>query len=380
MRAFICEGPEYTMLRQMLIQGTAAGLVFLFTTGLAAQEPAKDKTGQTANQTTKKAKPTTRKAKPRLPKGCVAKTITLPNGAERKYVVFVPPQYILNETYRWPVVVSLHGSGECGTDGIKHTTVGLPRHLGRDPNRFPFIAVMPQAKTLWYRGGDAAAVWAVLAAVHREYRTDPDRVYLTGFSMGGFATWELSVAHPDVFAAIVPICGIGPIPFMSNITHLPVWAFHGAKDQNVPVKGSREPIAALKRLGANPRYTEYAEADHFCWDRVYRSREMWDWLLAQRRKPAPRAIDYRFLSGSAVVWWLGVQAEDGLKRPAHIRAVIDENGRVTVQSEGAAGWAIKCETYPLKIGDEIDVAWNGEHVYKGEFTGGIATKPREDQE
>jgi predicted esterase len=274
-------------------------------------------------------------------------------------------------------VVSLHGSGECGTDGFKQMTVGFPRELAKDPFRFPFIAVMPQARTLWFRGDDAAAVWAILEAVHREYRTDRDRVYLTGFSMGGFATWELAVTRPDVLAGIVPICGIGPTAYMSNIRHLPVWAFHGAKDEKVPVRGSREPIAELKRLGANPKYTEYPNAGHTSWVTAYRNPKLWEWLLAQRRKPAPRVIDYRFPSGSAVVWWLSVHAQAGLETPAHIHAEIAEDGRVTVQSEGVGAWAIRSETHPLKIGDPIDVTWNDGQVYQGVFNGGIAVTPQE---
>ncbi|MBN2563311.1 MAG: prolyl oligopeptidase family serine peptidase [Phycisphaerae bacterium] len=365
-------------LPKCLVSGALIASVLFCAADLAAQEHATrdgEPVARKAKPTTRKAKATTTRARPRLPKGFVPKTIKQPDGVQRKYLVFVPPQYVVDKTAKWPVVVFLHGSGECGEDGVKQTKFGLPSLIARYPFKFPFIAVMPQAHTLWFRGEDAAAVWAILEAVHEEYRTDRDRVYLTGQSMGGFATWELAITRPDVFAAIVPVCGQAPMEFVSNVVHLPVWAFHGAKDPNVPVGGSRDPIAELRRLGADPMYTEYPNMGHACWDLAYGTPKLWDWLLAQRRQPPPRAIDYRLPGGSTVVWWLGVQAEDGLKEPAHIHAEVGEDGRVTVRSEGVAGWLIKSETYPLKTGDQIDVTWNGEHVYKGEFTGGLAVKP-----
>jgi predicted esterase len=358
--------------------GVVAGSVLLWTGGLLGQEPATTRASQDAmkvNKTTKPARPTTGSVQRRLPRGFAARTIKLASGTERKYAVFVPPQYILDETKKWPVVLFLHGSGECGRDGVKQTKIGLPRLMAKAPERYPFISVLPQAWNLWFHGDDAATVWAALGAVHQEFRTDPDRVYLTGLSMGGFATLEMAFAHPDIFAAIVPVCGSGSTAFVSNIIDLPIWAFHGAQDKNVSSQGTRDLIAELTRLGGKPKYTEYPELGHKCWDRAYGTPELWDWLLAQRRRPPPRVIDYRFVSGSTVVWWLGVQAEKEPGTTAHVRAEANENGQVTIASEGVAGWAIKSDTYPLKIGDQIEVTWNGEHVYRGRFDGGLGVRP-----
>lgn len=298
----------------------------------------------------------------------------MPDGSERRYVIYIPAQYDMDPSHRWPVIVSMHGSGECGKDGLRHTRVGLPHTIAARPTRFPFITVMPQAHARWFRGAEADAVWRILEAVHEEYRTDRDRVYLTGFSMGGFGAWELAMAKPDLVAAIVPICGVAPKPFLWNIRHLPVWAFHGALDENVPVSGSREAVAELKRLGVEPKYTEYPDLGHTCWNKAYGTEALWAWLLQQRRRPPPRVIDYRFIGGSTIVWWLGVEAEKGLTTPSQIRAEVRRDGRVVVTSEGVAGWAIKSETHPLRIGDVIDVTWNGEPVYQGEFDGGFAVR------
>ena len=219
----------------------------------------------------------------------------MPDGSIRRYAIFVPPQYDQDPDHKWPVILFLHGSGECGRDGIKQTRVGLPKTIVRRPNRFPFITVMPQAHTLWFGGEDAAAVWAALAAVGQEYRIDADRIFITGLSMGGFAAWEFASVRPDVFAAVVPVCGLVTNKMLlPNMRHVPVWAFHGRLDQNVPVTGSQEAVAELRRIGANPKYTEYPNLKHNCWKRAYADGNMalWRWLLGQRRPPPPLAIDY----------------------------------------------------------------------------------------
>lgn len=326
-------------------------------------------------QATRPARPSVNQR--RLPKGFVTKTLKMKDGKERRYAVFVPPQYSVDESHRWPVIVFLHGSAEGGEDGVKQTTVGLPTYVMKRATRFPFIVVMPQAHQMWFRGPEAAAVWATLDDVDRTYRIDHDRVYLTGLSMGGFGTWELAVTRPDVFAAIVPICGAAPKEYLSNITHLPIWAFHGAQDANVSVSGSRDAIAELRRLGASPKYTEYSDLAHVCWDQAYSEPELYKWLLQQRRPPPPKVIDYRFPGGISRAWWLAVEAQKGAKMPARIHGEIGEGGRITLTSEGVAGWGIISHGEPLPPESDITVIWNGKEAYKGLFHGVLTLEPKD---
>lgn len=319
----------------------------------------------------------TRPSQRRLPSGFVSRSLKLPKGEERKYAVFVPPQYASHPDHRWPVIIFLHGSGEGGTDGMKQTTIGLPVLVTKRATRFPFIVVMPQAHQMWFRGSEAAAVWAILDDVDRNYRVDHDRIYLTGLSMGGFGTWELAVLRPDIFAAIVPVCGAAPKEYLSNIKNLPIWAFHGALDQNVSVSGSRDAIAALRRLGANPKYTEYKDLSHACWDRAYAEPELFKWLLQQRRPAPPKVVDYRFPGGLSRAWWLAAEAQTGAKMPARILGEIGEGGRVTLTSEGVAGWGIISNGPPLPPETEITVMWNGKEAYQGPFHGVLTMEPKE---
>lgn len=324
--------------------------------------------------------PTSRPSQRKLPPGFISRSIRMENGIEYKYVVFVPPQVEMAKDHKWPLIVFLHGSGECGEDGIRQTTVGLPQYISTRPTKFPFIVLMPQAHSTWFRGQEAHAVWKMLAITRQEYQIDSDRIYLTGLSMGGFGTWELAMAQPDVFAAMVPVCGAAPKEYLGNVSQIPVWAFHGTLDRNVPVAGSREAIKELKRLGGvYPKYTEYPDVGHECWDRAYADPELWKWLRAQKRK-APRVIDYRLPAGMARVWWLVAKTEDKLKGVAHIRASIDDKGTVAVETEGIESWGLMSEGEPLKPGTDITVTWNGAAMFRGTFKGTLTLKPMSEQE
>lgn len=308
-----------------------------------------------------------------------AKSIKMSDGSQRKYALFVPPQYDDDPSHRWPVIIFLHGSVLCGQDGIKQTRKGLPKYITTRPDRFPFITIMPQAHVMWFRGDEARAVLLILDDVLGQYRTDRDRVYITGLSMGGFGTWELATARPDIFAAAIPIAGVGDKALVSNIRHLPIWAFHGSRDRNVPVSGSREPIAELRRLGAKPNYTEYPDLPHECWDRAYATKGLWRWLLKQRRPPPPRVIDYVLPSQIAQVWWLGALAEKGRNRPARIHAEITEQQgqkHVELTSDGVIAFSLFSDSDPLKPGDALTITWNGKPLGHGQFTGQLTYPPR----
>ena len=107
-------------------------------------------------------------------------------------------------------------------------------------------------------------------ALQKQYTTiDPNRLYVTGLSMGGYGTWEAIERWPNYFAAAAPIAGAGDPSKASVLTHLPIWAFHGSADTTVPVSGSRDMINAISAAGGNPRYTEFPDAGHAVWGYVY---------------------------------------------------------------------------------------------------------------
>ena len=172
------------------------------------------------------------------------------DGKEAKYVLFVPHAYKGDKPY--PVILFLHGSGERVGGSKEPVEVGIGRAIKKREKDFPFLVVIPRAERSWRADSeDGKRVLAMLAEVERDYKVDPKRVYLTGLSMGGMGTWSMAIAYPDMWAAIVPICGRGDTKQAAKIKDIPCWCFHGDADPAVKVEGSRSMIAAIKEAGGS---------------------------------------------------------------------------------------------------------------------------------
>jgi len=233
--------------------------------------------------------------------GFVARRLAV-GGREVAFQVYVPAEHAPPKP--WPVVLFLHGSGERGADNAAQLREGLAPAIRAHPHWFPLLAVFPQApENARWRDTTEDDVLRILAAVEKEFATDPARVYLVGMSMGGYGTWQLALDHPQRFAALVPVCaGVLPPPqapelfvkvsdakgdpyaqIAAGVARLPIWVFHGAADPVVPVGESRRMVEELRQRGAAPRYTELPWAGHDSWDPAFNSPDLWEWLLRQRR-------------------------------------------------------------------------------------------------
>ena len=187
---------------------------------------------------------------------------------ERKYALYVPEGYDGSRVF--PVILFLHGAGERGQDGITPAQVGLGSAIFHRPHGVPALVVFPQARRTWAGGSDDSnAALAALDDVMKSFATDPQRVILTGLSMGGHGSWDLAAAHPEKFAAVVPICGGGKPSDAAKLKSLPIWSFCGDADREQTVLNMRAMVEALEHEGASPRITEYRGVGHLSWDRVY---------------------------------------------------------------------------------------------------------------
>lgn len=201
-------------------------------------------------------------------------------GLQPSYLYFtqLPEGYESATTKRWPLVLFLHGSGAIGTTPEQLKVTGVPHGLlGR---KLPVIFVVPACPD---RGWSAPALAQLLDEVSAKYRVDPDRIIVTGASMGGFGTWALGGAYPERFSAIVPVCGGGNPNDGAKLSKLPVWAFHGQRDTTVPVMMSQMMAAAIQKAGGTPHLTIYPEAAHNAWDQAYATEALYTWMLAQQR-------------------------------------------------------------------------------------------------
>jgi predicted peptidase len=199
------------------------------------------------------------------------------------YLLFLPRDYGKPATDRWPLILFLHGAGERGDDLDLVKKYGLPLRLETWPE-CPFVVVSPHCPTDSYWTFKLDALDALLDHVLETYAVDADRIYLTGLSMGGLGTWLLAMIRPDRFAALAPVSARGNRTTACLIKHLPIWVFHGAKDDVVPVGESERMVDALKDCGAAVRFTVYPEAGHGGWMDTYGNPELYEWFLQHRRR------------------------------------------------------------------------------------------------
>jgi len=125
-------------------------------------------------------------------------------------------------------------------------------------------------------------VIGILDSLKMEFHIDSRRIYVAGQSMGGFGAWNLITKEPDVFAAAIILCGGGSPALAPNVTHLPIWSFQGDKDLSF-LNSNRNMIAAIRKAGGSPRYTEYPGMGHEIWDRVFKEPGLVEWLFAQHK-------------------------------------------------------------------------------------------------
>lgn len=186
----------------------------------------------------------------------------------------------------WPLMIFLHGSGERGDNVDLVKVHGPPKVADRDPN-FPFILVSPllPAEQDW----DTAKLDRILDHLVRTLPIDQDRIYLTGLSRGGHATWRWAAAEPRRFAAIAPVAGRGDPATACALRDLPVWALHGDRDDVVIPESSFAMARAIRACGGRmSRLTIYPDLGHNAWDPAYADPELYLWLLSHRRAAGPK--------------------------------------------------------------------------------------------
>jgi predicted peptidase len=227
------------------------------------------------------------------------------------YRLYVPRN--MSAGAKYPLVVFLHGGGERGNDNEKTLTANQGATVWATPeaqSKNPAFVLVPQARAVWNGGfgvtrnpnneiflgnvfpiaPDTQTAHQLLMKVLKDYpQIDTSRLYATGLSQGGFGVWAWNLAHPDLFAAVVPIAAGANPAAVEALKNKPIWAFHAEADPVIPVSFSRDSVKALREAGSNVRYTEYPSDTyffpmaHFSWVPALKNAQMREWLFQQKR-------------------------------------------------------------------------------------------------
>lgn len=222
--------------------------------------------------------------------------------ARLPYRLLQPDGYEKDGKDRYPLVVFLHGAFGRGTDNKKQLRSGVDEFV-KDANRkkHPCFLAIPQCPpdkqwtdVGWFDGKrnvplaksptePSALVLDLIEALGEERRIDKERIYLTGWSMGGYGAWDLITRRPELFAAAIPLSGGGDPAQAEKLARLPIWALHGDADPLVPVQRSRDMIAAIRKAGGQPKLTELKGVGHDAWTIAYKDPQVLDWLFEQKK-------------------------------------------------------------------------------------------------
>ena len=198
---------------------------------------------------------------------------------ELDYVLRMPAEFSNKEKY--PLVIYLHGAGGRGRD--TDIIYNHPFFSKTEPWLKGAISVAPQCyEDSWF------SIFEQLQAFVKDVIAwdcvDKSRVYVVGASMGGYATWQLAMSRPELFAAIIPICGGGMYWNAGRLIHMGVWAFHGEEDITVFPQESKKMVDAVNANGGNARLTIYEKTSHDAWTKTFENKDVWAWLLSHKSK------------------------------------------------------------------------------------------------
>lgn len=280
----------------------------------------------------------------------------------RPYRLYVPDNYDPGRSY--PLILFLHGAGGRGTDNIKNANEAsaLLPHI-RQPGYEAFI-LAPQLQTddnTWWLSGPMQLAMNTIDELIMQYNIDPNRLYMTGVSLGGHGTWQGMFHFVDRFAAGVVVCGWYSTSDAYILKDKPMWVFHGALDATVGVNMARQMVAALEALGGHPIYTEYPEAGHGIAGLAYGTDELYQWLFAQQLDLGfGSRLTYRSsdLGGGLTGYTFVLQSNDGQLLPYSVTLGFQGVNGATIKQIKSGGVAVHKEGYISW--DEESQDWLGE--------------------
>jgi predicted esterase len=199
------------------------------------------------------------------------------------FLIHLPERYEDQPEKQWPLIFFLHGSGDRG-DNLFVLAKASPFMMIREKGPLPFLIVAPLLKSTGdYHFFPESYMDAALDQVLADYRVDRKRIYLTGLSLGGEATYRFALHRPNDIAAIAPLSAyLSSYDGLERLKDIPVWAIHGADDAVVPLSAAQKAVDALRQAGVDVRFTVLENHDHDVWTDTYLDPAFYDWFLQYR--------------------------------------------------------------------------------------------------
>jgi poly(3-hydroxybutyrate) depolymerase len=279
------------------------------------------------------------------------------HGVRLPYRLFLPPGY--DPGTKYPLVLFWHGSSRCGTDNTNQLAdYGQYSFLtASNLAKWPCFHLSPQwPSSMLPREGDlglADCATNLLSYLETQYSIDPDRIYVTGLSMGAYTTWVMLARYPRLMAAAFPMAGewiyyTGIRDYQQSLG-VPVWNFHAANDGIVPVSGSDLAISALRAAGGSPIYTRYASGGHdYIYPDAYNTPGLVVWVMSQRRgvastnepllsitRPTAQAVYRTAMTNLSLAGWA-----EALGQPISLISWVNTANQIKGSMAGTNAWTV----------------------------------------
>ncbi len=182
-----------------------------------------------------------------------------------------------------PLLVYLHGAGERGKVAEHLTRHGIPKLIS-EGKEIPAVVLCPQCPAAFIWNNVAEEIKDIILEVSEKFQIQKDRIVITGSSMGGYGTWEIAMCFPEIFAAAAPVAGGGVTFRAGKLKNVPIKAYHGSNDDAVEfINSELMANSVVKRGGKAELITLHGMGHNDAIDYAYRSTDLIDWLLKQRK-------------------------------------------------------------------------------------------------
>ncbi len=197
-----------------------------------------------------------------------------------QYHLYLPEDYKKNNNL-YPIIIFLHGGGAKGENIAEVTANGTLPGYALKTQGFPFVVISPQLSSN-FPEWDLQDLDKFYQGVIDEYRADKRKIYISGYSIGGIATWRFTSAHPNYFAAAAPVACYGDLNTVCNMKNIPVWGFHNRFDFSYTLSAGEQTIDAYNACAVDKaKFTIYDDTGHEGWTKAYNNPELYTWLASK---------------------------------------------------------------------------------------------------